>query len=73
MSARNNPLIKVLNLSYDTFNLLHRWFGRVVTLEILTHSISYAVYEVKTVGWAGFHQAITDGGVTMYGFIVSRL
>lgn len=32
-ASRNNPLIKILDLSFDQFNLLHRWLGRIVTIE----------------------------------------
>lgn len=71
LSSRNNPLINVLNISYDTFNLLHRWFGRVVALEILAHAIAYGASEVKTAGWKGLKETLTDGGQNMFGFIVS--
>jgi len=32
MAGRNNPLINLLGISFDTFNLLHRWLGRIVML-----------------------------------------
>jgi predicted ferric reductase len=41
MAGRNNPLLPTLAISFDTFNLLHRWFGRIVTLEALTHVIAH--------------------------------
>ena len=40
MAGRNNPLINLLNISFDTFNLCHRWFGRIVVAEVLAHSIT---------------------------------
>ncbi|RAL14178.1 ferric reductase family protein [Aspergillus homomorphus CBS 101889] len=33
MAGRNNPLIPLLHVSFDTWNLLHRWLGRIVVLE----------------------------------------
>ena len=30
LAARNNPLIPMLRVSFDTFNLFHRWIGRIV-------------------------------------------
>ena len=27
MAGRNNPFIKILGMPYDSFNMLHRWFG----------------------------------------------
>jgi hypothetical protein len=41
LAGRNNPLIPLLGISFDTFNLLHRWFGRVVVLESLCHTGAY--------------------------------
>ncbi len=40
MAGRNNPLIRLLNISFDTFNMCHRWFGRIVVAEVLAHSIT---------------------------------
>ncbi|KAF2158668.1 hypothetical protein M409DRAFT_38140 [Zasmidium cellare ATCC 36951] len=40
---RNNPLIPLLRVSYDTFNLLHRWCGRMVIFESIIHTIMWAV------------------------------
>jgi len=70
MAARNNPLINWLNLSFDTFNLLHRWFGRIVVLEALTHTIAWGVSTVTSAGWAGVQKAITTDPMIMFGFIV---
>ncbi len=35
LAGRNNPLIPLLKVSFDTYNLLHRWMGRMVVLEAL--------------------------------------
>lgn len=43
MATRNNPLISWANMSFDTFNLLHRWFGRIVALEAIAHTVAYGV------------------------------
>ncbi|KAF1811756.1 hypothetical protein P152DRAFT_459221 [Eremomyces bilateralis CBS 781.70] len=42
-ALRNNPLIWLLSVSYDTFNLLHRWCGRVVVLQSLIHVLCWSV------------------------------
>ena len=39
MAGRNNPLGRILGVSFDTWNLLHRWLGRIVVLEALAHVI----------------------------------
>ena len=41
MASRNNPLIKWLGISFDTFNLLHRWFGRIVAMEAVCHTLAF--------------------------------
>lgn len=36
-AARNNPLIPLLGIPFDTFNLLHRWIGRIMGVEAVVH------------------------------------
>ena len=43
LAGRNNPLISLLHISFDTYNLLHRWLGRIVVLESITHTTAWAV------------------------------
>ncbi|KAK2805272.1 hypothetical protein FQN50_006298 [Emmonsiellopsis sp. PD_5] len=52
MAGRNNPLIRLLNVSFDTWNLLHRWFARIVVLESITHVVAWMINKVHTKGWA---------------------
>lgn len=66
MAGRNNPLINWLNLSFDTFNLLHRWFGRIVVLEAITHTIAWMF---QAGSWAAIQKGITTDPMKMYGFI----
>lgn len=40
LAGRNNPLISLLSISFDNFNLVHRWFGRIVVLQALAHSVA---------------------------------
>lgn len=42
-AGRNNPLISVLRVSYDTFNLVHRWLGRIVVAEAVAHTIAVLI------------------------------
>jgi NAD(P)H-flavin reductase len=50
-ALRNNPLIPILRVSYDDFNLMHRWCGRIVVVEALLHTIAWLVNCVKVQGW----------------------
>ncbi|KAF1954814.1 hypothetical protein CC80DRAFT_517393 [Byssothecium circinans] len=37
-ALRSNPLIPLLQVSYDDFNLFHRWAGRISILEAIIHT-----------------------------------
>ena len=43
LAARNNPLIPLLRISFDTYNLVHRWLGRIVVIESIVHTVAWAV------------------------------
>ncbi|KAF5699937.1 ferric cupric reductase transmembrane component 2 [Fusarium mundagurra] len=61
LAGRNNPLIPVLKISFDMCNLLHRWIGRIVVLEVVIHSIAWAIAAVADNGWEYVRRAITGG------------
>ncbi len=75
MAGRNNILISWIGLSFDTFNLLHRWFGRIVILEAIAHTLAWGASAFSTAGatggWATIKKDITTDPMLMYGFIVS--
>lgn len=71
MAGRNNILINWLNISFDTFNLLHRWFGRIVVLESIAHTVAWMCTAGSTGGWAAIQKGITLDPMKMWGFIVS--
>jgi len=71
MAGRNNPLIKLLGISFDTFNLLHRWLGRIVILEALAHTLAFLVSSASTNGWSGAFQTTFKVPYMLWGFIVS--
>ncbi|KAL2435074.1 hypothetical protein ABEF95_012853 [Exophiala dermatitidis] len=41
LAARNNIAIPTLRVSYDTFNLFHRWIGRIVAIETTIHFFAW--------------------------------
>ncbi|KAE8151957.1 ferric reductase like transmembrane component-domain-containing protein [Aspergillus avenaceus] len=43
LAGRNNPLIPILHISFDTYNTLHRWLGRIVVIESVVHTAAWAV------------------------------
>ncbi|KAF2834469.1 ferric reductase [Patellaria atrata CBS 101060] len=56
---RNNPLINFCGVSFDTFNLMHRWLGRISVLEAIAHTCCYCINKVNTMGWAGLQKSLT--------------
>lgn len=71
LAARNNPLISMLGISFDTFNLLHRWLGRIVALEAVAHTLAFLVSAASDGGWAGAFNIVFKVQYMMWGFIVS--
>ncbi|KAL8837104.1 MAG: hypothetical protein Q9170_002661 [Blastenia crenularia] len=43
LAGRNNPFVGLLNISFDNFNLVHRWFGRIVVLQALAHTVAEVI------------------------------
>ena len=72
MAGRNNPLINLLGISFDTFNLLHRWLGRIVALEALAHTLGYLYRSAATKGWSASFEGIFKSDFLIYGFVVSK-
>ncbi|KAE8450255.1 hypothetical protein EG329_006683 [Mollisiaceae sp. DMI_Dod_QoI] len=61
LAGRNNPLISLLQISFDTYNLIHRWMGRMVVIFSLVHTLCWAYVKYKATGFEGiFHQLGTD-------------
>lgn len=69
MAGRTNPLISILGMSFDTFNLLHRWFGRIVVLEALAHTLSYVAYMATEQGFMTVMQTVVKVPFLLYGLI----
>ncbi|KAM5346767.1 hypothetical protein ACJ41O_009772 [Fusarium nematophilum] len=57
-AGRNNPLIGLLKISFDTYNLLHRWMGRIVVFEAVIHTVAWAIVAVADIGWEGVRHSI---------------
>ncbi|KAF2122254.1 ferric reductase [Lophiotrema nucula] len=55
-ALRNNPFIWLLHVSYDTFNLFHRWIARLVFVEALAHIFAwmYNTYRVEYASRSGW-------------------
>jgi hypothetical protein len=68
LSGRNNPLITLCGISFDTYNLIHRWVGRTVLFEASVHVITYLTKKVHAGGWGSIkkasHSAFVQQGMT---------
>ncbi|KAI9822015.1 MAG: hypothetical protein M1832_003187 [Thelocarpon impressellum] len=71
MAGRNNPLIRLLDISYDSFNLMHRWFGRVVVIEAVCHTAAYLIAKVKADGWSAVVAALNRGNFLLGGLLAT--
>lgn len=58
LAGRNNPLIGWLQISFDTYNLLHRWMGRIVVLEALVHTSCWAYVKHAATGFSGLWEML---------------
>jgi len=63
LSGRNNPLIQLCGISFDTYNLIHRWVGRTVIFEALLHAITYLTKKVHAGGWMSVKKALASAFV----------
>lgn len=70
LAGRNNPLIPLLGISFDTYNLIHRWFGRIVILEAVAHTLAH--FAKAGSEWQASFQGMLQSGFLLWGFIVSR-
>jgi len=59
-ALRNNPLIHVLKISYDTFNLFHRWCARTVIFMSVLHVGAWGTNTVDQGGSAMVGKLITS-------------
>ncbi|KAI5850107.1 ferric reductase NAD binding domain-containing protein [Tricharina praecox] len=55
---RNNYVGKAVGVPFNTWNLYHRWAGRIVALESFAHMGAWTVNQVDHSNWAGVGVAI---------------
>ena len=73
MSTIKNPFISMMDISYSSFNLIHRWLGRLLILQGIAHTLCYVIAKVIKDGWDGMrksvqHESIWAGLVAVIGF-----
>ena len=74
MAGRNNPLISLLGMSYDSFNMMHRWLGRIIAAEAVAHTVAFLLKEViATGGWAAVAESFQQAGSTPQTGLIVRM
>jgi len=58
LAGRNNPLIPWLKISFDTFNLFHRWLGRLVVAEACIHTLCWYLVQMADGGYDSVREKI---------------
>src|SRR6187402_2972801 len=69
LAGRNNPLIPLLQISFDTYNLIHRWMGRIVVLESVIHTLCWAYVKHAATGWSGIFEQIRVDPFASWGVV----
>lgn len=71
MSTIKNPLINALHISYDSFNLMHRWVGRLSILQGVAHTLCWMIGKVKKTGWSSVGASFTHSSFIYCGLIAT--
>jgi DMSO/TMAO reductase YedYZ heme-binding membrane subunit len=58
LAGRNNPLIPLLKISFDTYNLFHRWLGRLVVIETCIHTLCWFIVQNADGGFDSVREKI---------------
>ncbi|KAL1876148.1 hypothetical protein Plec18167_005411 [Paecilomyces lecythidis] len=68
-AGRNNPLISLTGISFDTFNTVHRWIGRIVCVEALVHMTGILVAVAAREGPGAILETLQHKPLFIYGLI----
>ncbi|CAZ84240.1 unnamed protein product [Tuber melanosporum] len=69
LAGRNNPLIQLMGISFDSYNLIHRWLGRIVVLQAVAHTSCWVAAKVMKSGWEAVVTPINTNPFIRFGFI----
>lgn len=69
LAGRNNPAIPLLKVSFDSWNLFHRWIGRIVIVEAIAHTIAWGINNVDAKGLNGAFNSISGDAFLTFGVV----
>lgn len=70
-ALRNNPLIWAFGISFDTFNLYHRWLARLCVIESFIHTAAFSHNWVRVHGIGGLGAGLTEGAFHYNGLLAT--
>lgn len=70
-ALRNNPLITLLQVSYDDFNLFHRWFARITIAEAIVHTSAWLYNTAHAAGWEAVATGLRTEASYGWGMVAS--
>lgn len=68
-ALRNNPLITLLQVSYDDFNLFHRWAARITIAEAIAHTAAWLYNTAHGASWDAVLNALRHEGSYGWGMV----
>lgn len=71
LAGRNNPLISLLHVPFDTFNLIHRWLARIVVFETLAHVFAWCIPKAQEAGWDIVGMVLGKSDFFIYGMLAT--
>ncbi|KAF3481181.1 FreB [Arthroderma uncinatum] len=71
LAGRNNPLIPLLRVSFDTYNLIHRWLGRIVIIESVVHTVAWMINAVGADGLEKMWYDVCHEPFYIWGFVAT--
>jgi ferric-chelate reductase len=72
-ATRNNPLIPLLRISFDSYNLFHRWLGRIAAIESIIHMAAWAVNTAQEADTAGLAQHLAETPSYAWGMVATAV
>jgi ferric-chelate reductase len=72
-ATRNNPLIPLLRISFDSYNLFHRWLGRIAAIESIIHMAAWAVNTVRDANTAALAQHLAETPSYAWGMVATAV
>lgn len=70
-AGRNNLLIPLLKVSFDTWNLFHRWLGRCVVILAVIHTIAWGINKNWDVGAKKANYALAHDPFLTWGLVAT--